>query len=503
MNMSIFTDLVEDNPWWRDPSLIGRDMKIVDLDGSVVNWKPRIAQTFNFSKDLVYSLRGPRQVGKTTLVKIQIKQKLDEGISPHNIMYYAFDVDTSPRDLVNVIKTYLDNTERLRKGRRCYIFLDEVSAVKDWQRGIKRLWDQGRLENCTVVATGSNTIDIKMSSERLPGRRGSSNDTLDKIMLPMKFSEFVAAIGGDIKDLLERYDLTVSGMRHMHFKSILDLNLDLGIEYLRPHIPKLNRYLMYYLQTGGTPRVINEYLSSGLVKENTFKTYLDAILGDLQSLNKNQNTFRRLIRSIIKAVGNTSSWKSLQKNTDIGSSDTVASYVDTLQNMFILSVFYQYSTESKRGLFQKNKKIHFHDPFYFHVLNGWVGGDRPSFDIATSYLDDDTNQGTLVEGVVANHLIRLAFSISSKKQNFEYSDILYYWRYGKDKEVDFVYNDGDGTEVPIEVKFQNRITSRDLDGLINFKRNTGQRNAILLSKDKLSLENEYVAIPVSLFLLLV
>ena len=28
------------------------------------------------------------------------------------------------------------------------------------------------------------------------------------------------------------------------------------------------------------------------------------------------------------------------------------------------------------------------------------------------------------------------------------------------------------------------------------------RNAILLSKDKLSLENEYVAIPVSLFLLL-
>ena len=104
--------------------------------------------------------------------------------------------------------------------------------------------------------------------------------------------------------------------------------------------------------------------------------------------------------------------------------------------------------------------------------------------------------------MVANHLIRLAFNISSKKQNFEYSDILFYWKYGNDREVDFVYNDGAGTEVPIEVKFQNRISSRDLDGLINFKRDTRQRNAILLSKDRLSLENEYVSIPVSLFLLL-
>ena len=211
--MPISTDLAEDNPWWRDPKLIGSDMKIADLDGLVADWKPRIAHTFDFSKDLVYSLRGPRQVGKTTLIKLQIKQKLDEGVSPHNIMYYAFDVDTSPKDLVNVIKEYLDSTARLRKGSSCYIFLDEVSAVKDWQRGIKRLWDQGRLANCTVVATGSNTIDIKMSTERLPGRRGTSNDALDKIMLPMKFSEFVATIDGDIKDLLESRGLTAARVR--------------------------------------------------------------------------------------------------------------------------------------------------------------------------------------------------------------------------------------------------------------------------------------------------
>ena len=500
--MSISADLAEDNPWWRDPGSIRRDMKIVELDGATVSWKPRIGHAFDFSKDLVYSLRGPRQVGKTTLVKLQIKQKIDEGVSPYNILYYAFDVETTPRDLVNIVKEYLDSTMRLRRGNRSYIFLDEVSAVKDWQRGIKRLWDQGRLQNCTVVATGSNTIDIRRSSEKLPGRRGISNDALDKIMLPMKFSEFVTTIDSNIKDHLERYNLIGAPVRRTLLTSARELDMDMGIEQLCPYVPTLNRYLGEYLLTGGTPRVVNEYLDSGLVGEGTFKTYLDAIVGDLESTNRSENTLKQLAGSAVKVAGSTSSWKSLQKGTDIGSPATVSSYVDMLQNMFILSVFYQYSTESKRGLYQKNKKIHFQDPFYFHVLNGWVGGDQLSFDTATRYLEDDANRGTMVEGVVANHLIRMAFTLSARKQNFEYSDLLFYWKYGSDREVDFVYKDGAGTETPIEVKFQNRISARDLDGLINFNRHTGQRNAIMLSKDRLSLENEYTSIPVSLFLLL-
>ena len=500
--MPISADLVEDNPWWRDPDSIQLDMKIVEFNGAKIRWRPRIGYTFRFSEDLVYSLRGPRQVGKTTLVKLQIKQRLDEGVLPYNIMYYAFDVDTAPRDLVNIIKEYLDSTKRLRKGRRCYIFLDEISAVKDWQREIKRLADQGRLKNCTVIATGSNTIDIKMSSEKLPGRRGISNDALDKIMLPMKFSEFVTAIDKDIKDHLEQYDLIRVSLRHTLLTSAWDLDMDKGIEQLRPFVPTLNKYLMEYLLTGGTPRVVNEYLGSGMVEEGTFKTYLDAIVGDLESLNRSRNTLMQLARSVVKVAGSTSSWRSLQKGTDIGSPDTVSSYVNTLQNMFVLSVFYQYNIESKRGLYQKNKKIHFRDPFYFHVLNGWVGGNHLSFDTATKYLEDDANRGTMIESVVANHLIRMAFTISAKKQNFEYSDLLFHWKYGNDREVDFVYSDGTGTETPIEVKFQNRISARDLDGLINFNRYTRQRNAIMLSKDRLSVENEYTAVPVSLFLLL-
>ena len=498
--MPISADLAEDNPWWRDPNSIQRDKKITDLDDVTVNWRPRIGSTFNFSKDLVYSLRGPRQVGKTTLVKLQIKRMLDEGVSPYNIMYYAFDVDITPRDLVNIVKDYLDGTERLRKGGRCYIFLDGVSSVKDWQRGVKRLWDQNRLKNCTVVATGSNVMDIKMSSERMPGRRGSTSDALDKIMLPMKFSEFVAAIDADVQDHLKRYNLADPSVRRAILAGVPDL--DAGVEQLRPYVPALNKHLQDYLLTGGTPRVVNEYLGSGWVSEETYKTYLDAILGDIRSLNRNPNIFKQLARSAVKVAGHTSSWTSLKKGTDIGNADTVASYVDTLQSMFILSVFYQYSVESKRGLYRKNKKIYFKDPLYLHVLNGWIGGDMNTFDAAVKHLDDDSNVGRLVEGVVADHLVRMAFSVSPRKQNFEYTDILFHWRYGKGREVDFVYSNGAGTERAIEVKFQNRISARDLDGLINFNRRTKRSDAILLSKDELSLRRECTVLPAAVFLLL-
>ena len=96
----------------------------------------------------------------------------------------------------------------------------------------------------------------------------------------------------------------------------------------------------------------------------------------------------------------------------------------------------------------------------------------------------------------------MAFSVSPRKQNFEYTDLLFHWRYGKDKEVDFVYSNGVGTERAIEVKFQNRISARDLDGLINFNRRTKRSDAILLSKDRLSQERECTVIPAAVFLLL-
>lgn len=68
--------LWHNNPWWYDKRDIANDKWIKEWQGSntrhVPGLKGEIRYDFEPSNSVVYSLRGPRQVGKTTLVKLQI-----------------------------------------------------------------------------------------------------------------------------------------------------------------------------------------------------------------------------------------------------------------------------------------------------------------------------------------------------------------------------------------------------------------------------------------------
>jgi hypothetical protein len=498
--MVLSKDLFDDNPWWKSPHEINKDPKIKEWGESMVKWDPKLRQTFDYKGDIVYSLRGPRQVGKTTLIKLQIRFFLQGYKNPWNIFYYAFDVDNSPKDLINIIKNYLDNTKRQRGNRRCYLFLDEVSSIKDWQKGIKRLWDQNKLQNCTIVATGSHSIDLKMSNERLPGRRGITDDAYDKIMPPMKFSEYVSCVDEKLRTKITNRFTRPS--RLAIFQKLTEFEISKKLDELQAYLPDLNRHLEDYMLTGGIPKVIDEYMKNKYIPEAIYTRYLDSILGDLSSISRSHSLVKQLSGNIIKSIGWPTSWHSLQKDTDIGSVNTVVDHVSTMHDMFILSVFYQYDSKKKKALFEKEKKIFFHDPFFLHALNSWISS-RNAFELCQDFIKDPANQGSLVEGIVGDHLIRLAFGISEKKQTFDYSSVIYYWKYENQKEVDFILNNGIGLELPIEVRFQNSITNRDLDGLINFKRFTGVKNALLITKDQLDVTSECVKIPAAMFLMLI
>lgn len=493
-------ELVEDNPWWADPDMINFDPQIELWRNSVIRWAPQIRRAFDLGEDLVYSLRGPRRTGKTTTLKIMIKELLEDGVLPWCIMYYAFDVESNPKELVALIKNYLDNTKTKRGKKRCFLFLDEISSIKDWQKGVKKLWDQRRLENCTVLATGSNAADLKISTERLPGRRGHTSDALDRVMHSMSFSEFVSVMDADLKKATSEAFLNQSN-RAMVFDELMNRRIHPSLEKMQICVSGLNRCLFDYMLTGGIPEAVEQYARSNRVDEITYTDHLNAILGDLGALNKSTSMFEQLARCIVRASGWTSSWRSLRKDTDIGADSTVSSYVNTLEDMFIVSVMYRYDSERKRALYQKEKKIHFWDPFYFHVLNGWIS-NKDSFETSHRFVECSQNQGILVEGIAANHLAQLAFLRSQKKQTFLPSTHVYYWRYHTDREVDLVYNDSDNVEIPIEVKFQKKITNRDLDGLISFKKQTGTDRALMITKDVLSVERECVMIPACMFLLL-
>lgn len=129
-------DLTSYNPWWSNPTILAERPLVKRWAESRLRNDPGPRLAFQHD-DLVYSLRGPRRVGKTTFLMREV-QNLLQAIQPQNIFYYSFEVESNPVDVVNVIREYLASSGNAT-GRR-FLLLDEISHVKDWQKAIKKLW---------------------------------------------------------------------------------------------------------------------------------------------------------------------------------------------------------------------------------------------------------------------------------------------------------------------------------------------------------------------------
>jgi predicted AAA+ superfamily ATPase len=253
--MSIPIELMDQNPWWRKPEDILQDRRIVTLSKSSVCWVPRIKQTFDLDTDAVYTLRGPRQVGKTTLLKDMIRDLINQNVSPRNIFYFTCDLIDNPKALADTITSYLEMV-RPDKTQRAYLLIDEVSSVKDWQKAIKFLADKDSLIQTTLILTGSHTLDIKKASEKLPGRRGEAKDLLDKIMLPMKFAEYAETLSKDVKDTIKEHRMISWENRKAALTKLLNGEIPQEIKELTFLSKDLQKLFQNYLLTGGIARVL-------------------------------------------------------------------------------------------------------------------------------------------------------------------------------------------------------------------------------------------------------
>src|SRR5688572_18574898 len=192
------------NRWWLDPKDVERDRHLRQLREAPLRWEPSLP--FRFESDAVYTLRGPRQVGKSTILKRQISALLASGWPAQAILYLDVELAglETARDLVEALRAYLDSRPARRNAaltgatQRQAILLDEVTRVQDWAGAVRGLVDNDELLNVTVVATGSHTTDLRRGGERLPGRRGGGQE-LDLECLPLSFREYVALVEPDLR----------------------------------------------------------------------------------------------------------------------------------------------------------------------------------------------------------------------------------------------------------------------------------------------------------------
>lgn len=500
--MSI-SELSDQNLWWRDKSLVESDQLIGTWEKSSFKWRPRIVETFRWDANVVYSLRGPRQVGKTTLLRLKIRELLRNGVDSRRIFYWACDQVESFERLTSIINGYLEWARRFTKGR-LYLFLDEVSAVRDWQRSIKYLYDMGKLKDCLIVLTGSHSLDLAKATESLAGRRGEVDKLVDsipdKVFLGAKFSEYVETRDAQILKVLRDLNLLSARYRLRVLHDLAEGKIPDRIQALRPYSKDLDGLLEDYLVTGGIPRAINSYISRGAIPDIVYSDYVNLILRDIARWGGKEIFLRQIIQRVVETLSSQVSWNALRGGTEISTHDTARWYVDILKNSFVVSYIYQLDKDKGVSYYRKAKKIYFKDPFIFHALRWWAFGGRHPFHESLEFLKDSENKSKLIESVVCDHMIRLLFNLELSPQ-FDYATKLFYWESSKKREVDFVAKLGSAF-LPIELKYRSSIQRNDVYGVIDFLKGGKAHKGIIVTKDVFVQGRSYVGIPVSIFLLM-
>jgi uncharacterized protein len=452
-----FQLLQKQNPWWLREELILEDEKLKDLFLEHFQYIPNILHQFPNDVDAILTLRGPRQIGKSTSLKLLIKQLLIEDKVPKkSILYFSLDRIENFNQLYDLIECYLKNIRPVY-SERLYIFLDEISFVKEWQRGIKALADEGVLKNVTLLLTGSNLLDIGKGAERLPGRRGRQ-DQIDFEQLPLTFREFFELIEPNI-----------------------DISTDDSISF---HQDLLQVRFREYLITGGFPLAINLFYSRAQISPYVYQLYLSWIEGDIGRVRKSERNLYQIMSRIIAHLSTGVSWLGLSRESGIASHGTVQEYVEILEKMYVLNTIPFVDLASKQPMHRKNKKIYISDPLIFHCFSGKNNGIGDNyFSECLRFLDNPIDMSKLVESVVGIHLHR-------------YYGNCGYWQ-GK-KEIDFVVSTKNQLHF-FEVKYQEQVKASTFNW---FSKSVSNKKKLIVVTKQNSLQTPNVTlIPVTNFLL--
>ena len=103
-----------------------------------------------------------------------------------------------------------------------------------------------------------------------------------------------------------------------------------------------------YIITGGFPKAIDDYLTIGRINESTYETYIKWIIGDLIKWNKKEINAKQIFSRILQTYTSEVNWSTLKSKTDLDSHSTIASYIYTLEEMFIVYYIYLYDQSQKR-----------------------------------------------------------------------------------------------------------------------------------------------------------
>jgi predicted AAA+ superfamily ATPase len=489
--------IIEQNPWWKDGKF-----PFWKYDEHLARYgaaKFKVHRKFVPPQpNNIYSISGPRQAGKTTSIKLMIKNLLDtKEIDASSICYFSCDtlLSRSRKELRKVIDYFL---ERLAKFDKGFIFLDEVSYVKDWAFEIKNLADLGRLSKISLFLSGS-LLGIK-EVEFLPGRHVEGNRYFLK---PLSFREFVLNILNlDVSHLLYFLSSDVKLIEGLALlKEKLEKNwltLDESFEIIKERVESLLPFkdvldflLNFYLRSGGFPSSVESYLVNKKIERKIYETIINVILSDISKRGKSEDIAKQVLYALIKRIGSAYDFRALTKDLEEGISvNTIIDYIRVFEDSFLIKTLYSYDFEKKQKRQKGNKKVYFTDPFLFYSILSWLEG-KDGFEITENVLASEEKLSQILEMITFSSLQR-----TKEIPLIKDSSTFLWFYYDKKGEIDFILKQEGNEYLGIEVKYQPEVSKK-------IRETPAVKNYIVLSKDTFEASEKILIAPISLFLALI
>ena len=268
----------------------------------------------DFFKGKVIILVGPRQVGKTTLIKSILTDK--------NVVEFVGD---NPTDRVKLENRDFEQLNTLI-GNKQFIFIDEAQKIKNIGQTLKLLVDNLK-SNQQIIATGSSSLNILSNTqEALTGRK------------------FI-------------YELFGFSLREI-FPEMNPLTIEKNLS----NMLIFGSYPEVFLNSGDhRQRILTDITGSYLYKD----------ILELEQI-KNPASLNKLLIAIALQIGSKVSLTELSATVGLDIK-TVERYIDLLEKNYVLLRLSPYYTNQRKTLSKQNK-IFFYD---LGVRNALINNFNP------------------------------------------------------------------------------------------------------------------------------
>jgi predicted AAA+ superfamily ATPase len=353
---------------------------------------------------------GPRQVGKTTVLKQIYKDIRYITLDDPAIMEYA------KKESGLFFKTYVPP-----------IILDEVQYAPELFPYIKMIADETKRKRLFYM-TGSQAFHLmKNVSESLAGRIGILQ------MLGLSLREIQGIKDSTpflpTSDYIENTDKRVKNLSHQEIWSII--------------------------HKGSMPRLYHEDIDDNFLRQfygDYVRTYIERDVRALSQIG-DHTAFLQFMRLLAAGTGQMLNYSRIA--TDIGKSvDTIKNWVSILKTSGIVFLLQPYYNNFNKRIV-KTPKIYFSDTGLVNYLTGWYSSEQLQFGAMS---------GAIFETFVVSEIIKGYY-------NQGYDDLIFSYYRDKDmNEIDLII-ESNGVLYPIEIKKTGNPVKQDVNAFIKLDDN--------------------------------